>query len=196
MFRSLFVSALLIVLTAPCLGGEIVQIPLDLGSPELALGEDDIRIDFDSERELPDIVGVRLHITGYYLHHRSFGWIFGDPQTYGYGNGEAGLYQGFIVGEHPECVTEYVFGNTEDGGATFDLELEFDCGGPDVDWAFLAGGAGTLLLRSLDCYLPPYPFVGHCTPSAYLESATLVIQLDSLVAVEHQSWGSIKARYR
>ena len=193
----LFVFALLLVaVTAPCLAEEIILIPLDLGTAELALGEDDIRLDFDAERELPDITGALLHVTGYYLDHRSFGWIDGNPFSYGYGDGEAGLDQGFIVGEHPECVTEHVFGNTEDGGATFDLELEFDCGGPDVDWAFLAGGAGTLLLRSLDCYLPPYPFVGHCTPSAYLESATLILQMDTLVAVEHQNWGSIKARYR
>ncbi len=196
MLRLLAIAVLLIALAAPCLAQEIILIPLDLGTSELALGENDVHLVFDAERELSEIAGVRLQVTGYYLDHRSFGWIDGNPFSYGYGDGEAGLDQGFVVDEHPECLTEYVFGNTEDGGANFDLELEFDCGGPDVDWAFLAEGTGTLLLRSLECYLPPYPFVGNCTPSAYLESATLIIQLDSLVATERQSWGSIKVRYR
>lgn len=196
MLRLIVVAALLFAMTAPCLAEENILIPLDLGTSELELGEDEIRLDFDAEHELPDIAAVRLLVTGYYLDHRSFGWIDGNAFSYGYGDGEAGLDQGFVVGENQICVTEFVLGNTHDGGATFDLELDFVCGGQNADWAFLAEGAGTVLLQSLDCYLPPYPFVGHCTPSAYLESATLIFQMDSLVPVEQQTWGSIKAWYR
>jgi hypothetical protein len=36
----------------------------------------------------------------------------------------------------------------------------------------------------------------HCDASAIVESATLVVQLDTQVAVERQTWGTIKARYR
>ena len=158
----------------------------------------DIRLGFDAERELTDISGVQLHVTGFYRDYRSFcyqdGGIGGGG---GLGDGEAGLYQGFVVDEHLDCVTEHVFGHTENGGATFDLKLDFDCGGPDTDWAFLASGAGTVNLRGLDCgYFPPYPMICHCDVSAIVESATLVIQLDSQVAVEPLSWGTFKARYR
>ena len=197
--RLLLFTVLLVAVTVPCLGGEIIQIPLDLGASELYLRPgDDIRLDFDAERELTDISGVHLHVTGTYGDYRTVCWQDGNfGAGVGLGDGVVGLSQGFVVDEHLDCVTEQVFGDTENGGATFDLELDFDCGDPDADWVFLAGGAGTVHLTGLDCgYLPPYPILCLCEASASVESATLVIQLGSLVAVEQQSWGTLKARYR
>lgn len=198
MFRYLLLVVFMAALAPFCLGEEVI-LPLDLGAPELYLRPgDDFQLDFDATSELTGITGAALQVTGTYWNARSYCWLFGNfgGGVWSY-DGDAGMSQGFVTGEELICVTEHVFAAAENGEATFDFELNFDCGGPDADWSFLFAGTGAVYLTGLDCdYSPSYPEVCICDHSAMVESVTLVIQLEDQVAIEQLSWGLIKARYR
>ena len=191
------------VLPASALENETVRIPLALSEQYLA-GSRIVALDFDSGQALPEIVDVRLFVTGNYC---CFEVIFADCHGPPGGNFcyDPGLEFGFLEADGKVFPTVNVIPGVYDNSVQPDIceqqdlaaEIAFDYGSAAPDWSFLADGSGTVYLTGLEePIFCAYPVCCYFGASFYITSAELIVEIPAPTPVEEHSWGTIKAIYR
>ena len=187
------------------LAGDIVRIPLDLSDDLVYLSGSHVEVmPFASGQDWPEILDVRLHLTGSYCCFEViYTDCFGPPG--GVGCFDPGLVCGFMVEDEEMYTTEHLLPGIWDDSTNFatcedqdyDQEFTFDTGSDTTDWSFLAQGTGTVFLTGLPKPIfCAYPVCCSFGSSAETTSAELIVELATVTPTEQHSWGTIKAIYR
>lgn len=166
---------------------EVIEIPLEFGAGPWTEG----LVAFDAGKPLPDIVSVRLDLTGIGGGQEYIGCNAPYPWTHGIGNGELVItLQEAVSGEYLQRLS-LDFGDGEK--VPFDRTDVFH----EADFTALESGVGQLEFDNpAHMYLSGINWICPMGHACLVETVTLVVEYGDVVAVENQTWGALKAVYR